>query len=123
MLFLPLERKRASITVKGYSGSNVSTSKEESAPRRTREHYEERVPSHTVPTSRHRFHPPGRQGGSRGGSGLAARLSREVATMVENMRNITYCHARITKEYVEPWRILGSSVCPSREYILSRQLL
>lgn len=64
------------------------SSTDDQAPRRTREHPEKGEPSHTSPAP----HPRPlirRRGGSRGGGRVAARLTKEMATMTANMRNIT----------------------------------
>lgn len=67
----------------------MSTSEGESAPRKAREYLEEGEPLHTFPTSSHRFHQSsirgGSQGRSRGGSGIVARLTKEVVAMAKNM--------------------------------------
>lgn len=93
-----------------------------------KEHHEEGKPLHIAPEAHHRFHKQHRRGGPRGGSRIATRLSREVATMTANVRNITRqnmaMHELLKK--CRPARIPNSSLCSSTKCIsrpLTRKLL
>lgn len=67
----------------------MSSTNEESTPRKAKEHPEEGELSPVVPTTPHRFHQEHKRGGLRDGSMIAARLTKEVVTMSANMRSIT----------------------------------
>lgn len=70
----------------------MSTSNEESVPWKTKEHPEKGEPSHTALASCHKFHQPNKRGGAQGrswgGSRVATRLTREVASMVKKIISI-----------------------------------
>lgn len=74
--------------MKLFRNAATSSTNEESAPWRAREYSKEGEPPPITPTTRLQFHQSHKIGKSRDGSRITATLTRKVATMVTNIRNI-----------------------------------
>lgn len=83
-------------------GINMSSDNEDPGPRRAREYLKEGEPSHAALGTCLRFRQQYWRGGSRGGSKLAVKLTREVATMPTNIRDITQQQKHVEPELQSP---------------------